>query len=85
MYLLMTREIQEAVACSRQEPALWVLRNTVAGPGRQRGHEGIGQRVFSGCDVTRARGEQRHEPTVRFARDSFDRVMRRLISSSFQR
>ena len=85
MYLLMTSKIHEAVPRSRYEPTLRILWNAVARPRCQCGDKGIGQCVFSGCNIMRARSEQRHEASVRFARYRFDRVMRRLISSSFQR
>ena len=85
MHLLVSRMIQQAIARGRQEPTLGIFRNTVARPRGQCGHQRVRQRIFSGCNITRARCEQRHESPVRFARYRFDRAVRRLMSSSLQR
>ena len=84
MYLLMSRVISQAVARSRKEPCLRILRNAVARPCGQRGQQCVAQRVFSARDIVGARCEQRDKASVRFARYRLDRAVRLFISSGFQ-
>ena len=60
--LPMPRLVEQAIARRRHQPALRILRNTVARPRRQRRHQCIGERILRGGDVARARGQQRDEP-----------------------
>jgi hypothetical protein len=84
MYFSMSGMINQAIARGRQEPSLRICWNAIARPPGQCGQQRVGQCVFSAGDIVRARCEQRHEASIRFARYRLDRAVRPLISSRLQ-
>jgi hypothetical protein len=71
--------VQLAVPRHAQQPRIGLRGNAVGRPAFERAREGVGERVFGGGDVVRARRQNRQQPAVRLARRPFGGLMSRRV------
>src|ERR1700719_4760814 len=79
----MTHNVDQRVARRLQQPDLWILRQAIARPSRERCYQRTAKRVLRAGHVARVRGKVRHQAAVGLSSHALDGPSSTLLLSAF--